>query len=70
VLIGSRLALGIGAAWASTRALRSQLFEVSAGDPQTFTIYAFLLAAVAILACWIPARRATRTDPIEALRTE
>jgi len=52
-----------------TRWLRSELFEVSATDPTTFAAVALLLFLVSLLACWIPARRATRVDPMVALRT-
>jgi ABC-type lipoprotein release transport system permease subunit len=46
------------------------LFDVSATDPMTFGLVALLLVAVALLACWIPARRAAKVDPLVALRIE
>jgi putative ABC transport system permease protein len=46
------------------------LFEVSATDPLTFGAVALLLAGIALLACWLPARRATKVDPLIALRNE
>jgi putative ABC transport system permease protein len=50
--------------------MRSLLFNVSPTDPSTFVTIAMLLCAVALLACWFPASRATRTNPMEALRYE
>ncbi len=70
MLIAAGLTIGLMSAWAASRVLASQLYEVSASDPQTFVIVALVLAFVAGVACYLPARRATRTDPISALRNE
>jgi predicted permease len=64
------LALGIAGALAATRLIASLLFGVTANDPATFAAIAILLALVAFAACWIPARRAMRVDPMIALRYE
>jgi putative ABC transport system permease protein len=69
-LVLSGALLGLGGALALTRLLKTLLFGVSATDPLTFIAVAALLIIVASLACWIPARRATKVNPIIALRHE
>ena len=61
---------GLVGAAVMTRVFRSMLFEVSPGDPATLLISSAILACVAFFACYIPARRATRVDPLVALREE
>jgi predicted permease len=68
VIIG--LALGLTGAFALTRVFASLLLGVGTTDPLTFVGVALLLFAIALLACWIPARRATKVDPLIALRQE
>jgi putative ABC transport system permease protein len=70
MLVAAGLATGTIAALALTRWLASQLFGITARDPLTFGIVVTTLAAVALLACWLPARRSTRIDPAVALRYE
>jgi predicted permease len=70
VLVGSGLALGLAAAAAATRAVSSQLYGVAASDPATIISAAALLLAVALVAGYVPARRATRVNPVLALRYE
>ena len=62
--------IGLGGALALSRWLESLLFEVKPSDPLTFVAVALLLLAVAVVACYLPARRAARIDPLLALRTE
>ena len=68
--IGIALVLGLAVSFAATRVLASQLFGVSTTDPLTFTMVPTLLALVALLACLLPARRASRIDPMVALRSD
>ena len=68
VLIG--LASGLAGAAVMTRVFRSMLFDVEPADPMTFVSVSVILAAVAFFACYIPAQRATRVDPLAALREE
>ncbi len=69
-LVAIGVTIGMAAALALTRLMRSLLYEVSAADPLTFAAVALLLALAAFLACYIPARRAARIDPMVALRHE
>jgi putative ABC transport system permease protein len=68
VLVG--IALGAVAAFATTRLISDLLYQVSATDPLTFGATSLLIMGIALLACYVPARRAASTDPIEAIRIE
>jgi putative ABC transport system permease protein len=69
-MLGIGLLLGFGGALAASRVLRSLLFEVSATDPTVYIGVAVVLAAAAAIACWVPARRASRVNPMITLRSE
>lgn len=69
-MAGAGLVLGAVAALGLTRLLSAMLFEISTADPQTYAIVLTLLSAVAIAACWIPARQAARVDPVVVLGSE
>jgi ABC-type antimicrobial peptide transport system permease subunit len=70
ILTLAGLAIGLATALGLTRLIKSFLFGVSAVDPVTFIIALLILAAVALLACYLPARRAANVDPMVALRYE
>jgi predicted permease len=69
-LTGGGLLIGLAGSWAATRALKTVLYGVSATDPATFAAVAALLTLISLAACWIPARRAARLDPVVVLREE
>jgi putative ABC transport system permease protein len=69
-LLGIGLLVGFAGAFVLSRVIRSLLFNVNASDPAIYLAVSLLLCCAAVAACWIPARRASRVDPIIALRTE
>jgi putative ABC transport system permease protein len=64
------LALGVGAALASTRLLGTLLYNVKAVDPAVFAVMSLVMSAIGMLASYMPARRASKVDPIESLRSD
>jgi len=69
-VIGVGLLVGLAVSLAGTRFIATMFFGVKPGDPFTFTLVVLFLTAIALFACWVPARRATRIDPLIALRHE
>jgi putative ABC transport system permease protein len=67
-LIGTAIGMAIG--FGGARLLKTLLYGVSAADPITFVAVTLLLGSVTLLACWLPAHRATKVDPLTALRAE
>jgi putative ABC transport system permease protein len=69
-IIGIGIALGLIVAFVATRAFANMFIGISPTDPLTYSVVAAMLVIIALLACWIPARRATRVEPLIALRYE
>ena len=69
-LVGAGLIIGVAASLATNRLLASQLWNTSPNDPVTFAVATVVIVAIGALACWIPARRAVRVEPMVALRHE
>jgi ABC-type antimicrobial peptide transport system permease subunit len=70
VLLGVGLALGLPLSLGGLRLVQSQLYELSASDPITLAGSVLIIAAVTLFAAWLPARRATKVDPMVALRCD
>jgi putative ABC transport system permease protein len=69
-LIVPGIVIGLSAAWMLGRMIQSQLYGITPTDPSTYALVALVLLFTALVACWLPARRATRVNPVEALRAE
>jgi ABC-type antimicrobial peptide transport system permease subunit len=69
-IVVAGVVLGLGGAFAVTRVLQRFLFGVTPTDPIAFSVVTLVLIAVGLIAAWMPARRATRIDPVAALRSE
>jgi putative ABC transport system permease protein len=69
-IVAAGLLVGLGAALIAGRLIEAQLVDTSARDPLALVLVTIFLAAIGLLACWLPARRATRVNPVEALRAE
>jgi ABC-type antimicrobial peptide transport system permease subunit len=70
LLVAVGCGIGLAGSLLFSRSIRNLLFEVGPGDPATLCAVSLLLAGIALLACYIPARRATRVDPVIALRCD
>jgi putative ABC transport system permease protein len=70
LMIGIGMAIGLAASFAVTRLLKNQLEGISPHDPLTFISVTLVIALAGLAACWFPAMRATRVDPLIALRAE
>jgi ABC-type antimicrobial peptide transport system permease subunit len=70
LLVAAGVGTGLAGSLVLARSIRSLLFEIGPGDPMTLSAVALLLGGIALVACYIPARRATRIDPMLALRCD
>jgi len=69
-LVAAGLLIGLAISTTTNRLLTTQLWNISPNDPLTFTVVILVIAIIGVLACWIPARRAVRVEPMIALRHE